>query len=108
METVKSIPSIKKVYWSGIVNVTKGSGGKYTAVEHFDIKVNLGNLSSQSELQLIYTIQAEITDYAKELGVPVVDVQPAMYMENILGAMAPRKVCPSSAPFVLMSFQTLT
>jgi hypothetical protein len=42
--------------------------------------------------------QAEILAYAKDQGVPIVDVQPACYMENFTGMMLPRKVSPALFP----------
>jgi hypothetical protein len=52
--------------------------------------------------------QAEILAYAKDQGVPIVDVQPACYMENFTGMMLPRKVSissfsPRTAVFILRS-----
>jgi hypothetical protein len=40
--------------------------------------------------------QAEILAYAKDQNVPIVDVQPACYMENFTGMLLPRKVSISS------------
>jgi hypothetical protein len=40
--------------------------------------------------------QAEILAYAKAQDVPIVDVQPACYMENFTGMLLPRKVSISS------------
>jgi hypothetical protein len=52
--------------------------------------------------------QAEILAYAKDQNVPIVDVQPACYMENFTGMMLPRKVSPASVPrtavFILRCF----
>jgi len=42
--------------------------------------------------------QAEILEYAKSIGVPVVDVQPACYMENWLTMLAPRKASRRKTP----------
>lgn len=56
----------KLLIWSGLENMTKASGGKYTHVYHFDGK-------------------AAITAYAKVSGIPTVDVQAGMYMSNYTG-----------------------
>lgn len=69
---VAKATNVKRVFWSGLSNATKLSGGKYKHVEHFDGK-------------------AEILEYGKSLGVPLVDVQPAAYMENHLTMMPPKK-----------------
>ncbi|KAJ9125650.1 hypothetical protein QFC22_000612 [Naganishia vaughanmartiniae] len=76
MDAAKEVGT-KTLYWSGLMPVSKISSGKYTKVEHFDTK-------------------SEILEYGQSIGVPIVDVQPAMYMENFLGQMGPRKVRPSS------------
>ncbi|KAG7529895.1 hypothetical protein FFLO_05343 [Filobasidium floriforme] len=81
MDAVKSAGT-KTVYWSGLMPVHKLSGGKYTKVEHFDTK-------------------AEILAYAKDRNVPIVDVQPACYMENFTGMMLPRKQEDGSFVFAL-------
>ncbi|KAG8859526.1 hypothetical protein FRB96_004410 [Tulasnella sp. 330] len=58
--------------WSGIHNMAKASGGKYTNVRHFDIK-------------------EEITQYLKASGQRFVNVEPASFMENYVAHSAPRK-----------------
>ncbi|KAJ9107079.1 hypothetical protein QFC20_003804 [Naganishia adeliensis] len=68
INAIKSTPSIKTFLWSGIESVSKISQGKYTHVQHFDTK-------------------AELTEIAKREGLPLINVQPAMYMENFLGQM---------------------
>ncbi|GHJ86534.1 hypothetical protein NliqN6_2936 [Naganishia liquefaciens] len=76
----QNLSTIKTFIWSGLEPVRKISNGKYTHVEHFDTK-------------------AELTELAKKEGLPIIDVQPAMYMENFLGAMAPRKQQDGSYAF---------
>ncbi|KAJ9115148.1 hypothetical protein QFC24_007059 [Naganishia onofrii] len=72
----------KILYWSGLMPVSKITSGKYTKVEHFDTK-------------------AEILEYGQSIGVPIVDVQPAMYAENFLTQMGPRKQEDGSYVFAL-------
>jgi hypothetical protein len=57
--------------WSGLMSVTKASGGKYTHVDHFNGK-------------------AAITAYGRQSSVPFVDIQAGMYASNFTGALAPR------------------
>jgi len=71
MDAVKAA-GVKAIYWSGLPSVSEISGGRYTHVEHFDSK-------------------ATVHKYAIDIGIPIVDVQPAMYMENYLTMMPPRK-----------------
>lgn len=59
--------NVQLFVWSGLPNVIENSGGKYTTVIHFDAK-------------------AEVTKYAKELGIPFVNVQAGSYMSNYLHA----------------------
>ncbi|KAJ9116859.1 hypothetical protein QFC22_004516 [Naganishia vaughanmartiniae] len=70
IEAVKAnLSTIKTFVWSGVENVSKVSGGKYTKVEHFDTK-------------------GKLTELARTEGLPVINVSAAMYMENFLGMMA--------------------
>ncbi|KAG9003537.1 hypothetical protein FRB94_003057 [Tulasnella sp. JGI-2019a] len=67
-----SAAKVRLVIWSGLSSVVKNTNGKYTA-PHFDGK-------------------EEVTEYAKSLGgVPVVDVQAGVYMQNFKSMMAPKK-----------------
>ncbi|KAJ7764314.1 NAD(P)-binding protein [Mycena metata] len=54
---------VKGIIWSGLISVTKISGGKYTHVYHFDGK-------------------AIVTEYGRNSGVPFVDVQAGFYGSN--------------------------
>jgi hypothetical protein len=56
---------VKGIIWSGLVSVTKLSGGKHPYVYHFDGK-------------------AIVTEYGRASGVPFVDVQAGMYASNFL------------------------
>ncbi|KAF7345405.1 NmrA domain-containing protein [Mycena venus] len=56
---------VKGIIWSGLVSVTKVSGGKHPYVYHFDGK-------------------AVVTEYGRASGVPFVDVQAGLYATNIL------------------------
>ncbi|KAF7326373.1 NmrA domain-containing protein [Mycena venus] len=56
---------VKRVVWSGLPAVSKHSGGKYTHVIHFDGK-------------------AVVTEYARQSGLPFVDVQAGYYASNLL------------------------
>ncbi|KAJ7037582.1 NAD(P)-binding protein [Mycena alexandri] len=58
---------VKGIIWSGLMPVTKISGGKYTHVYHFDGK-------------------AVVTEYGCNSGVPFVDVQAGCYAENFVNA----------------------
>jgi len=60
--------------YAGLPNYNEITGGKYVNVDHFDGK-------------------AEVEAYAKEQGVNIVSVQPAMYTNNFApqGGCAPRK-----------------
>ncbi|KAI5452805.1 hypothetical protein NCC49_000550 [Naganishia albida] len=69
IDAVKSTPGIKTFIWSGLEPSKEISHGKYTKVEHFDTK-------------------AELTELAKKAGLPLVNVEPAMYMENFVTQMA--------------------
>ncbi|KAJ9110420.1 hypothetical protein QFC19_001545 [Naganishia cerealis] len=69
---VKGAEIVFTYIWSGTESVSKVSRGQYTKVEHFDTK-------------------AQLTDLARSEGLPVITVSAAMYMENFLGMMAPRK-----------------
>jgi len=68
---------VKLLVWSGLEDYAEVSGGKYTHVDHFDGK-------------------AEVTRYAKEVGVPVANVQAAGYMSNYLTMSAPKKQADGS------------
>ncbi|KAJ7863238.1 NAD(P)-binding protein [Mycena leptocephala] len=56
---------VKGIIWSGLVSVTKLSGGKHPYVYHFDGK-------------------AVVTEYGRASGVPFVDVQAGFYASNFL------------------------
>ncbi|KAJ7321976.1 NAD(P)-binding protein [Mycena albidolilacea] len=56
---------VKGVVWSGLSNVAKLSGGKYTNVTNFDGK-------------------ALVTEYGRASGVPLVDVQAGLYYAGFL------------------------
>lgn len=58
-----AVPGIKLVVWSGLPSYTDISGGKYVHVDHFDGK-------------------AEVTKYARTLGVPFTNVPAGLYMQN--------------------------
>ncbi|KAJ7180914.1 NAD(P)-binding protein [Mycena filopes] len=66
IDAVKASGGVKGLVWSGLVPVTKMSGGKYTRVAHFDGK-------------------AVITDYGRASGVPFVDVQAGIFATNFVG-----------------------
>lgn len=68
---------VRLLIWSGLFSVTELSHGKYTGGEHFDAK-------------------AEITQHAKDIGVPFVDIQAGGYMENYLAFFAPKKQADGS------------
>ncbi|KAJ7468728.1 NmrA-like family-domain-containing protein [Mycena latifolia] len=57
---------VERLVWSGLVSPLKISSGKYTNVNHFDGK-------------------AEVTEYARQSGVPFVNVQAGLYATNFLG-----------------------
>lgn len=63
----------KLIIWSGLEDFTALSGGKYPNVDHFDGK-------------------AAITAYGRSLGVPLVNVEPGMYMGNFLTMSGPKKI----------------
>ncbi|KAF8166552.1 NAD(P)-binding protein [Mycena galopus ATCC 62051] len=56
---------VKGIIWSGLVSVTKLSGGKHPYVLHFDGK-------------------AVVAEYGRASGVPFVDVQAGLYAANFL------------------------
>ncbi|KAJ7657202.1 NAD(P)-binding protein [Mycena polygramma] len=56
---------VKGIVWSGLVPVSKLSGGRHPHVYHFDGK-------------------AEISDYGRASGVPFVDVQAGFYANNFV------------------------
>ncbi|KAJ7671211.1 NAD(P)-binding protein [Mycena rosella] len=56
---------VSRIVWSGLSNVSKLSAGKYVHAYHFDGK-------------------AIVTEYARESGVPFVDVQAGFYGTNFL------------------------
>jgi len=58
--------------WSGLESITEASKGKFTTVIHFDAK-------------------AEVTKYARAIGIPFVNVEPAVYMSNYTQA-GPKKL----------------
>ncbi|KAG9001768.1 hypothetical protein FRB93_011973 [Tulasnella sp. JGI-2019a] len=61
--------NVKLLIWSGLENYTAASGGKYKNVDHFDGK-------------------AAVTAYALEVGIPLANVEAAVYMSNYL-ALSP-------------------
>ncbi|KAF7974014.1 hypothetical protein HWV62_13521 [Athelia sp. TMB] len=56
---------VKMLYYSSLPAVKGPSKGKYTQVEHFDVK-------------------AELAEHARSLGIPLVEVIPAAFFENNL------------------------
>lgn len=64
--------NIKLVIWSGLEDMAALSGGKYTHVDHFDGK-------------------AQVTEYAKEIGLPFVNVTAGAYMQNYSTWITPVK-----------------
>lgn len=64
--------SVKLLIWSGLPGISKLSGGKHTKSFPFDEK-------------------AEVTEYARSIGIPFVDVQAGGYMENFLYRTRPTK-----------------
>lgn len=64
--------NVKLLIWSGLEDMAALSDGKYTRVDHFDGK-------------------AQVTRYAKDIGVPFVNVTAGAYMQNYLGWTAPIK-----------------
>ncbi|KAJ7172905.1 NAD(P)-binding protein [Mycena crocata] len=60
---------VARVIWSGLNSIAKLSGGRYTHVYHFDGK-------------------AAVTEYARQSGVPFVDVQAGFYGSNFLTMVA--------------------
>jgi uncharacterized protein YbjT (DUF2867 family) len=54
---------VTRLIWSGLPAVSKISGGKYTDVYHFDGK-------------------AVVTEYARQSGVPFINVMAGMYAQN--------------------------
>jgi len=73
---------VKKIFFSSLENASKISDGKFTGVRHFVSK-------------------DEIIQRARAKGVPVVGVQAAMYDENFLGQLAPRKQDDGSFAYTL-------
>ncbi|KAG8856021.1 hypothetical protein FRB96_006588 [Tulasnella sp. 330] len=69
--------NVELTIWSGLENMAKHSNGKYVNVDHFDAK-------------------AEVTEYAKQIGLHFVNVEPAGYMQNYLTFTAPRKQADGS------------
>ncbi|KAG8849969.1 hypothetical protein FRB96_000574 [Tulasnella sp. 330] len=69
---------VRLIAWSGLSSIVKNTNGKYRA-PHFDGK-------------------EEVTEYARTLvgGVPVVDVQAGIYMQNYKTMMAPKKEADGS------------
>lgn len=63
--------NVKMLYYSSLPAVSGPSHGKYTKVEHFDVK-------------------AELALHAKELGIPVVEVIAAAFYENVFVSL-PKK-----------------
>ncbi|KAJ7662898.1 NAD(P)-binding protein [Mycena rosella] len=57
---------VERIVWSGLAATTKISRGKYPHVYHFDGK-------------------AAVTEYARQSGVPFVNVQAGFYASNFLG-----------------------
>ncbi|KAG9014587.1 hypothetical protein FRB94_011765 [Tulasnella sp. JGI-2019a] len=64
--------NVKLTIWSGLENMSIHSNGKYVNVDHFDAK-------------------AAVTEYAKEVGLLFVNVEPSVYMQNYLTFGPPRK-----------------
>jgi len=62
---------VKRLIWSGLADCAGISGGKYH-VDLFDSK-------------------AEVTEYARDTGVPFVNVTSGYYMANFLGPSRPKK-----------------
>ncbi|KAG8856022.1 hypothetical protein FRB96_006589 [Tulasnella sp. 330] len=64
--------NVELTIWSGLEDMSKHSNGKYVHVDHFDAK-------------------AEVTEYAKQIGLAFVNVEAAGYMQNYSTFAAPRK-----------------
>ena len=73
VDLARSIPTLKRLIWSGLENVSSGSNGKYTKVAHYDGK-------------------SQITAYALAYpDLPFTNVQAGMYSGNLSSPMmAPR------------------
>lgn len=74
--------NVKLLIWSGLPDVTGLTGGKYKNVFLCDDK-------------------AEVTRYAKSIGIPFVSVEAGGYMQNYLDRTRPRKEADGS--FVIYS-----
>ena len=74
IDIARKIPTLKRIVWSGLEDVSKGSKGKYTLVSHFDGK-------------------AAVTAYALTFpDLPFVCVQAGLYASNFLSPfMQPQK-----------------
>ncbi|KAJ9106020.1 hypothetical protein QFC19_003356 [Naganishia cerealis] len=101
MDAAKQVGT-KTFYWSGLEPVSKITSGKYTKVEHFDTKVRTQLCTVWFlRLTVCFVKQAELLEYGRSLGLPIVDVQPAMYMQNFLSQMGPRKQEDGSYVFAM-------
>ncbi|KAG8859527.1 hypothetical protein FRB96_004411 [Tulasnella sp. 330] len=74
--------NVRLLVWSGLENFSDISGGKYTHVLHFDGK-------------------AKVTAYAKEVGIPFVNVECGQYFANFLTMASPKK--QEDGSFILFS-----
>ncbi|KAG9012071.1 hypothetical protein FRB94_011767 [Tulasnella sp. JGI-2019a] len=64
--------NVELTIWSGLENMAAHSNGKYLKVDHFDSK-------------------AEVTEYAKKIGIRFVNVEAGGYMQNYVTFGAPQK-----------------
>jgi uncharacterized protein YbjT (DUF2867 family) len=76
VKTAKAV-GVDLLVWSGIESVTKISGGKYTLADHFDSK-------------------AEVTEFARNSGVPFVNVEAGFYANNFALGFKPVKQADGS------------
>jgi hypothetical protein len=76
VETAKAV-GVDLLIWSGLEDITKLSGGKYTMMYPFDSK-------------------AAVTEFARQSGVPFVNVQAGFYASNFTTMFKPRKQADGS------------
>jgi hypothetical protein len=79
---------VERIVWSGLSNISKISGEKYTHVVNFDSK-------------------ALVTDYGCQSGVPFVDIQAGWYASNFMNPGQCPVKCPDGS-FAIRLPVTLT
>ena len=91
---------VELLLWSGVPSAEKVSKGKYTKVHHFDSKVGPSPFTFSDYIS--QSLQARISEYAQQSGVPTISVEAGFYAANLhtLPIMTPQKVASLPEPSI--------